>query len=169
MGTWTLTSGSGSIVDPNDPNTTVDDLVVGQSDFLWTIDNGACGSSSATQSVFIYDDNAPDSDAGPDQGCATRTPVPTSPRTRWCSQPQVVGQWSAGTGVFADVIDPNTNVSGLSLGTNTFRWTIDNGPCGTTTDEVTITLFDDQQPIADTGPDQELCTPTSTTTHREVR
>jgi hypothetical protein len=50
-----------------------------------------------------------------------------------------------GTGVFADANNPTTNVSGLSIGTNTFRWTINNGPCGTTQDDVTITVFNDQQ------------------------
>jgi gliding motility-associated-like protein len=164
VGTWTLTGGVGTIVDPNDPTTTVNDLVVGQSDFLWTIDNGTCGTSSATQSVFIYDDEAPDSDAGPDQELCTPT-TSTDLAANAVVFP-ATGSWSVvtGTGTFADVIDPNTNVSGLSVGTNTFRWSISNGPCGTTTDEVTITVFDDQHPSANAGPDQQLCTPTSTTT-----
>ncbi|MBX2979710.1 MAG: gliding motility-associated C-terminal domain-containing protein [Flavobacteriales bacterium] len=163
VGTWVSLSGQGTITDPNDPNTTVTGLGVGVYDFQWTIDNGACGSSSATVAVSIYDGDANAANAGPDKAlCTPETSTqmagnaPVFPGT---------GLWtvSAGTGIFADATNPTTSVSGLSIGTNTFVWTISNGPCGDTQDAVTITVFDQNQPNANAGPDQELCTPTSST------
>ncbi len=162
VGTWT--GATGTIVDPNDPTTAVDDLTVGQHDFTWTIDNGACGSSSAQQSVFIYDDQAPDANAGPDQELCT--PTTSSDLEGNAVVFPAVGVWQviAGTGVFADATDPNTSVTGLTIGTNTFRWNISNGPCGSTQDDVNVTVYNDQQPSANAGADQELCTPTNSTT-----
>ncbi len=158
VGTWTTTSAA-TITDPNDPATTVDGLTVGQYEFTWTIDNGACGSSSAVQNVFIYDDQAPDAAAGPDQELCT--PNTSADLAGNAAVFPGAGSWTliTGTGAFADANSPTTNVTGLSIGTNTFRWTINNGPCGTTQDDVTITVFNDQQPVANAGPDKDLCTP----------
>ncbi|MBK7946547.1 MAG: hypothetical protein IPJ85_15180 [Flavobacteriales bacterium] len=163
VGTWTSLSGTGTIADPNDPNTAVFNLGVGQHDFLWTIDNGPCGSSSDQISVFIYDGDQAAANAGPDQQLCT----PTTSSTLAGNSVTFpgTGQWSviAGTGAFADASNPNTGVSGLSIGTNTFRWSITNGPCGDTQDDVTITVYNDAQPSANAGADQQLCTPTSST------
>jgi gliding motility-associated-like protein len=164
VGTWTSLSGTGDIADANDPNTAVFNLGVGQHDYLWTIDNGACGISSDTISVFIFDGESDDANAGADQELCT----PNTSATLAGNAPvfPATGSWElvAGTGVFTDATDPATTVTGLSIGTNTFRWTIDNEPCGTTDDEVTITVFDEDQPSANAGPDQQLCTPTNSTT-----
>lgn len=163
VGTWTALDG-GTIVNPNDPNTPVSGLAVGQYDFVWTIDNGACGTSSDTISVFIFDDDAPDANAGQDQELCTPTTSATLAANAVVFP--ATGLWTvtAGTGTFADATDPATTVSGLSIGTNTFVWTISNGPCGSTNDAVTITLFNEAQGSANAGPDQSFCTPTSSTT-----
>lgn len=162
IGTWT--GAAGTISDPNDPTAVVTDLAVGEYAFTWTIDNGACGSTSAQQTVLIYDDQAPDADAGPDQELCT--PTTSAEMAANAAVFPAVGVWQVieGTGVFADVISPTSSVSGLSIGTNTFRWIISNGPCGNTQDDVTITVYDETQASANAGPDQELCTPTSSTT-----
>ncbi|HRH38523.1 MAG TPA: gliding motility-associated C-terminal domain-containing protein, partial [Flavobacteriales bacterium] len=137
---------------------------MGQHDFLWTIDNGPCGTSSDTVSVFIFDSTAPDASAGVDQELCT-------PATSTTLEGNAVvfpatGSWTVvtGTGVFADASDPTTTVSGLSIGTNTFRWTIVNEPCGTSQDDVTITVFDNTQASANAGSDQQICTPTASVT-----
>ncbi len=163
-GIWTPLSGTGTIADPNDPNTAVFNLGVGQHDFLWTIDNGACGSSSAEISVFIFDGDSPPADAGPDQELCT----PETSTTLVGSAPvfPASGVWTlvSGTGTIADASSPTTAVDGLSIGENTFLWTINNGPCGSTEDLVTIVVYDQSQANASAGPDQELCTPTNSTT-----
>lgn len=162
VGTWTGTSGT--ILAPNDPASGVDGLDVGQHDFTWTIDNGACGTTSAVQSVFIYDDEAPDADAGPDQELCT--PDTDADLAANAVVFPAVGSWTviAGGGTVTDPTSPTSSVTGLTIGTNTLRWTISNGPCGTTQDEVTITVYNDQQASANAGPDQSLCTPASSTT-----
>lgn len=162
VGTWTGTAGS--ILAPNDPASGVDGLGVGQHEFTWTIDNGACGSSSAVQNVFIYDNTAPAADAGADQEiCAPDSDADLAANAVVFP---ATGIWTVvtGSGAITDAASPTTSVTNLGIGTNTFRWTISNGPCGTTQDEVTITVYDDEQPSANAGADQQLCTPASTAT-----
>lgn len=45
---WSWVQGSGVIVAPNDPNTSVGGLTVGGNILLWTCDNGPCGTTSDT-------------------------------------------------------------------------------------------------------------------------
>src|SRR5690606_28918527 len=78
-----------------------------------------------------------------------------------------VGTWTLvnGTGAITSPNAANTTVTGLGIGVNRFRWTINNGPCGTPTqDEVVITVFDSEQPVAAAGADITICSPTSTVT-----
>ena len=53
-----------------------------------------------------------------------------------------VGTWSvvSGSGAFANANSPTTTVSGLSLGTNTFKWTIPSGACANVSDLITINV-----------------------------
>ncbi|MEX1132710.1 MAG: hypothetical protein WEC15_05765, partial [Flavobacteriales bacterium] len=164
VGTWTSLTGLGDIADVNDPFTAVFNLPVGQHDFVWTIDNGACGISSDSISVFIFDGDSDQANAGPDAELCT--PNTSTELAGNAAVFPASGEWTllAGTGSFADASDPTTTVSGLSIGVNTFQWTIDNEPCGTTQDQVTIVVYDETQPSANAGPDQELCTPQISTT-----
>jgi len=52
------------------------------------------------------------------------------------------GVWTviSGTGIFVDDLDPTTNVSGLALGANELMWTISNGSCPGSSDNVIITV-----------------------------
>ena len=159
-GTWTLVSGSGTITDPALANTSITDLGVGENVFQWTVDNGPCGGTTDDPvSIFIYDNAAAAADAGPDQELCT--PTTTAQLSGNTPVGVAVGTWSVsqGTGVFADASDPNTTVSGLSVGETILTWTIDNGPCGSSNDAMSILLFDAANPDADAGPDQEVCTP----------
>jgi gliding motility-associated-like protein len=162
VGTWTPLTGTGTLVDANDPGTLVLGLGVGQHDFRWTIDNGACGSSSDDISIFLFDGASAAADAGDDVTLC----LPGTEATLSGNGPVFpgTGSWEVveGGAVLADAADPATAVSGLTIGPNTFRWTIVNGPCGTTSDEVTILLYSDQQAAANAGGDLQLCTPAST-------
>ena len=66
------------------------------------------------------------------------------------------GLWTvvSGTGTFTDPTAFNTAVSGLSAGTNVFKWTLTT-PCGSTNSDVTITT---NLVIANAGTDQAVCT-----------
>ncbi len=168
QGTWTRLSGSGTITNINSATTTITGLAVGENVFRWAISNGPCPVNPPNDlvSIFIYDSNAPAANAGPDQQLCTPTTAtalagnaPVFPAT---------GQWTviAGSGIFANANNPTTSVSGLGVGVNTFRWTLNNGPCSNpiTQDDVSITVYNSGNAVANAGPDQELCTPTATAT-----
>ncbi|MBK9287945.1 MAG: gliding motility-associated C-terminal domain-containing protein [Flavobacteriales bacterium] len=168
VGTWTLVSGTGTITDPNDPNSAVTGLAVGTNVFQWSVDNGPCVNGLTTDqvSILVFDENNPVSAAGPDQDLCT--PTTSATLTGSAITSPAVGTWTviSGSGTFADANDPATTVSALGIGANTFVWTVSNGPCASaiTSDTLTITLYDDNTPAADAGADQELCTPTTNTT-----
>jgi gliding motility-associated-like protein len=50
------------------------------------------------------------------------------------------GSWKVimGTGIFENSQDPSTTVSGLSVGANVFRWTVDNSVCNERSDDVVV-------------------------------
>ncbi|MCB0813887.1 MAG: hypothetical protein KDB87_12115, partial [Flavobacteriales bacterium] len=158
VGTWTLVSGSGIISDPNDPNATVSGLTIGEHVFRWTVDNGPCNNGSTTDevSIFIYDENNPDADAGPDQELCTpvlSTVLAGSPLTF-----PAAGAWTllSGTGSITAPSSPTSGVTGLAIGENVFVWTVDNGPCanGTTSDTMVVRVFNGSDAAAAAGPDQ---------------
>ena len=164
-GEWTLVSGQGTIVDPNDPATEVTDLGVGENIFEWTVDNGPCGAGRTSDqvSIFLFDLNAPPAAAGPDQSFCT--PDESAVMAANTATLPAIGEWSVaqGTGFFADVNDPNTTVTGLTVGENILRWSFDNGVCGFTQDYVSVFIFDEHNPPANAGPDQAYCTPQDST------
>jgi len=145
-----LVSGSGSFTDSNDPNTTVTGLSIGNNIFQWTISNGTCSSSS--DQVTISVDAAPITpDAGQDQTICTFNSVLSATAATG-------GSWSiiSGTGTIANASLANTNITGLSVGSNVFRWTIPGGACGSVSDDVTINV----QALPSTalaGTDQNIC------------
>ena len=73
------------------------------------------------------------------------------------------GIWTivSGSGTFADASSPTTSVSNLAVGVNTFAWTISNGTCTSSTDQVSINV--DQNPVTpNAGTDQTICATSST-------
>ncbi len=142
FGTWALMSGTATIAAANDPFTAITDLAAGENVLEWTIDNGACGTTSDQISLFVYDGNLLGADAGPDQAFCQDTTT-----TLLAAVPvggTSTSSWSlvSGTGTFADAADPATAVSGLTVGFNAFVWTVNNGECGTTTDTMFVELKD---------------------------
>ena len=55
VGIWSVVTGSGNLADPTNDSTSVTDLPVGNTVFLWTITNGPC---SAADTVSVDYDNA---------------------------------------------------------------------------------------------------------------
>lgn len=137
-GTWTILQGGATIIEPNNPNTEMIDWAVGENIFEWAVENGPCGASTAQLVVLVYDEEEPAADAGQDQALE----LPTTSATMAANEPTfpAQGTWSvvAGAGEFSDVHLFDATVTGLGVGENVFSWTVDNGPCGITEDEVTI-------------------------------
>lgn len=150
IGAWSVFSGSGTITDPSDPNSTVTALGVGLNQFVWTISN-ACSGTSDTVNISV--ETIPTiANAGPDQTvCGTVTNLAGN------NVISGTGVWTlfTGAGVIADINLPTTSVTGLSLDTNIFVWTISNS-CGITTDTVQI-IGVNFPIIANAGVDQNIC------------
>ncbi len=163
IGTWTQVGGSAIIADASDPQTTVSGTEVGDNIFVWSIDNGPCGTSSDTVRVRVFDSALPDPNAGDDQELCS--PIASTPMAASTATYPSTGQWSvvSGSGTFADASDPATDVSDIGAGVNEYAWTIDNGPCGTLVDQVTVILFDGTVTSATAGPDQDICGPLEST------
>jgi len=135
-GTWSIVSGPGSIVSPASASTTVTGLVEGQVTICrWTIVNGPCTSSFDDVSITRQSGASP-SMAGTDQTVCNAT------ATLGANTPAIgIGTWTlvSGSGTPTSPNSPTSGVTGLGFGQNIFSWTITNGSCTSTTDDVTIT------------------------------
>ncbi|HTK81861.1 MAG TPA: hypothetical protein VL633_06185, partial [Bacteroidota bacterium] len=93
------------------------------------------------------------SNAGPDQSvCATTA-------TLAGSTPSVgTGAWTviAGSASVTTPASPTSGVTGLSVGANTFVWTITASGCGSSSDTITITRSASPT-TSNAGPDQTVC------------
>jgi gliding motility-associated-like protein len=152
-GQWQLISGSAFIQNISSPTTLVSNLGIGQNVFLWTVSNGVCNPATDQITLTRFEEPSP-ANAGNDfQTCATAAQLNAQ-------QPTVgTGFWSvlSGNGNFSNPTLPNSGVSQLAVGANVLLWTVSNGACPATSDEIVITV--DQNPTsADAGSDQSLCT-----------
>ncbi len=126
-----------AIVDPTDPNTEITGLEPGNAySFVWTLTNGGCGEFAADEVIVEIEASDVTAFAGSDfQDCGDGViqlgaDDPASGTGTWTT-----------TDPNAVIISPNaynSMVTDLTTGIYTFTWTLDNGACGTTIDEVTI-------------------------------
>jgi gliding motility-associated-like protein len=137
-GTWSLNIGSGTMTNTADPAAIVTGLSPGINAFAWTIQNGVCPASVSFVHITSFQMPAA-ANAGPDistsqPGVSMNAVIP-SPGT---------GTWSvvSGSATIADVNNPNTAISGLQPGQTILRWTVTNGPCSQSSDDIMITLSD---------------------------
>lgn len=161
-GVWSQVSGpQASILSPSDPNTVVAGLTPGASHvFRWTITSGTCGTSTddVTVQVFLSPIAA---NAGPDQaicGTTQSTLAGNAPLNGTGAWSQVSGP---NTAVIASPAAATTSITGLTPGTYVFRWTISNGVCIPSEDDVTVVVSAEPS-VSVPGPDQQLCQVTST-------
>uniref|UniRef100_UPI0023EBECA8 beta strand repeat-containing protein n=1 Tax=Chryseolinea sp. H1M3-3 TaxID=3034144 RepID=UPI0023EBECA8 len=159
-GTWTVVSGAGgSFVNANSPTTVFNGVAGTTYDLQWTISSGVCAPSSDI--VQIQFDQSPTiAAAGPDQTlCSTST-------TLAGNVPVIgTGLWtivSGAGGSFLDATDEATTFSGVSGTTYVLQWTISNGVCASSSDQVTIRFDAAPSPAANAGTDQTLCTTSAT-------
>lgn len=93
------------------------------------------GYCTTTQNITVF--RAPSSAAaGPDQSVNTNSTILAADTPAFGA-----GTWSlvSGAGTFTSPNSPTSAVTNLGVGANTFRWTVSNGPCTATMDDVTIT------------------------------
>jgi hypothetical protein len=151
-GTWSKTSGDGIVTfsNVNDESATVWVDTEGSYTLAWTDVNGLCSDSDEVTINFY--DTPTASNAGPDI-----TQCNTEVFTMAANVPVVgSGTWSEVGGPTAGLVITNVNsatttVTGLAAGSSAnLRWTISNGACTASTDDVV--LSNEVQPVAEAGP-----------------
>ncbi|WP_316841718.1 gliding motility-associated C-terminal domain-containing protein [Pedobacter gandavensis] len=136
-GVWAVVSGQATIDNVNLANTTVNIAKGKTATLSWTISAGACPSSVSNVTLTNFD-NPTTANAGPDiiqynSGAFTMNAnVPTSG----------TGVWTVKAGSTATIATPtaaNTLVTIAPGSTATLIWTVSNGTCASSSDEVVIT------------------------------
>lgn len=135
-GNWAVLSGSGNFNSTSDPNATASGLGIGDNIFSWTVSNGVCPSVSSTVTISV--------DQSPDSAKAGIDRTLDIPFTQLQGNiPSVgAGQWSwvSGNGVISNSNDATAEISGMQVGVSILKWTISNGVCPPSSDEVTVTM-----------------------------
>jgi len=161
-GSWTQISGPNlaTITNSASPISTVMGLVDGTYDLRWTISNNACSSSSSD--VLLNVGTAPSTaNAGANQNiCPPATTATLAGNTITVGS----GVWSVVSGpnnpTFSNITSPTSTVSGMQMGTYTFRWSSQNGPfCPVTTSDMQLTYAVSATALTT----QNLCNQPSTT------
>ncbi len=166
-GSWSIISGiGGSLLDQSDPRTTFSGNPGTVYTLVWEEVNINCTGNTDTVNITLYDDPTT-ANAGNDQiVCGNSTTLAANAANGF----QETGTWTIvsgdGNGYFGNV--PGTtstdNPTDIFTGTQgesyTLRYTISNGVCSPTSDDVIIQF--NQAPTAQAGDDQEICG-TSTT------
>lgn len=143
-GNWT-SLGVATVDTPGDENSGVSNLVYGPNEFLWVFNNSAC---SSQDTVVVFVDSLIQANAGVDQQACASASIALSGN----SPASGAGTWtSLGATVVDDPTNPNSTISNLQVGVNSFVWTISNGGC-ITSDTVEITIS--SLPTVDAGADQ---------------
>ena len=157
-GSWSVITGTGVFSDTSNPNTTVTNVAAGVNVYQWTINSGVCPPS--TDQVIVQRDSVPVfADAGSDLSvCGTDS------ATLQASDPfPGTGVWQvvSGAATINNPSDPNTLVTGLSVGLNSFRWIVTTGDCPPTEDSANVFRFTPPSP-AFAGNDTSICSTTFT-------
>ena len=147
---WTIVGGTGTIVNPTNLVTQVNNIGVGANTYqLNYVANGCFRSDNIT----ITNNSFFNISAGNDQTINSPNTILNATLPQNCT-----GFWSvvAGSAVVANLTLPNTEVMNIGLGENIFSWTVTNNLC-TAADNVTITYT--LNPLsANAGGDQIVCT-----------
>lgn len=148
-GEWEIINGSLSIEDPGAFNSPATDIMTGTSTLEWTVYLGNCNSGGDQMTIT---NNSFEAFAGEDQVLpfgATNTTLNATLPTGGS------GSWAiyAGGGNIANPNDPNTEVSGMLSGENTYNWTVQLNGC--TDEDQVIVLVRDFEAFA--GEDIEVC------------
>jgi hypothetical protein len=154
-GTWS--GGVGTWTNANNPATatyTAGASESGSITLTLTTSGGACGTTTATKSITV-DASPTTALAGSDQANCNNSSFTLAGNT-----PTVgTGAWSlvSGTATITSPSANNSGVTGVTLGTSaTLRWTISNGSCTASTDDVVISNNAGAS-VPTSGGDQEAC------------
>ncbi len=140
-GYWVFYTGCGYLFDPTQPSTMAIDLCFGVNVLGWTIDSAGISTSDLV-AITVYDSTIQTASAGVDIQITipnTTALLIANPYAYPCSCQWTIVQ---GSGVIGDVAEPITYAYGLTVGSNLFAWTCDNGACGITSDTMMVEVLD---------------------------
>ena len=153
-GEWSIVEGSGINISQNNPNSIVTGLSKGRNVFRWSVQYNGCLSWDTVQ---IINGLPSDADAGPDQVIMADNTFLNA------NDPTIgTGEWSLlnGAASFADQSLYNTEVTGLMVGKNIFKWTITNSATGCSTSD-TVNVINNTADTTEAGPNQIICSSTA--------
>lgn len=167
IGKWTRESGPNmpAIDAENSPETKVQNTILGDYVFRWTISNGSCVAKTSDVNVKVT--STPPTVAIADVDHATPAQVCNTSGTGAIitlkANPVAAGengQWSilspaGSTAVFTTPSSPATDITGLTAGTYKLQWAIHSGSCQST-DSLSVTVYD-LPTVASTGGPQSVC------------
>ncbi len=131
QGSWSLTSGAGTIVNPNSATTQVTGLADG--DNVFTFSTSASGCTPGTCSTTVSSNQLTAAEAGPDQ-----TICGSTAQLNATAPVQGTGQWSTtSAAIIADASSANSTVSNIPAGGAVFTWTVTDNGCQVS-DDVSI-------------------------------
>ncbi|PWL30321.1 MAG: hypothetical protein DCO95_10875, partial [Roseivirga sp. XM-24bin3] len=153
-GSWSILSGAGGSVTTPSSNTSKFTGTVGTTYTLqWTENSGTCSDTDIVEITFLG--NVTVAAAGADQEtCNTSVTMAANAASGF----RETGTWSVVSGAggsFADTNSPTSTFTGTKGVSYTLRWTISNGVCPISADDVVVTLSDDV--TANAGADQNVC------------
>ncbi len=127
VGTWRVAAGKGkaTFANPNNPQTEVSDLGLGENYLIWEVNNGLCTKSDT---VMVYNNSADKAEVEiTDQHITCENEILLR-----ATEPMIgTGTWECVVGN-AEIEDANNNITmatNLDFGKNVFRWTTKNGFC----------------------------------------
>ncbi|MCE3260539.1 MAG: hypothetical protein K0S12_2180, partial [Bacteroidetes bacterium] len=153
-GTWSIIQGQGTISAPNTPSSVISNLGTGASVYRWTVGNGACPTSY--DDIIVWRDAAPDNAVAGNDAAICTTSLQLSANTPFVGS----GKWTIveGQATIGSASTGTTYLTGISPGKSVVRWTISNGVCPASSDEITV--WRDLPPdAAFAGPDVTLDIP----------
>ena len=150
-GTWTQPMAQAltgiTIVNPNDPNTTVTGMPAGNTyQFIWTYSNSGCGDFSSDVVVITVGGTGGEAFAGSDFDVCADEEITLGANGAPLG---ATGTWTSLTSGVT-ILSPNQPTSfvvDLQQGENVFVWSLSNAICGTY-DQDTVTVFFEGAPIA---------------------
>lgn len=136
-GFWSVVVGTATFITPSSPNSAVTGLTFGENVLRWTVFSSS-GQASDLAAVWCFNNAMPVADAGADQTV-----------DHWPGTTQLNGSatiapgtcyWEviSGSAAVAQPNNPITTISGLGAGTSVLQWNCDNGPCGSSSDQMVI-------------------------------
>jgi gliding motility-associated-like protein len=165
-GLWTQLSGptTATFVNSNTVGgAALANLVAGTYQFEWRLEKGECNATRDTVQVTIALTTVPSANAGSDInvcGSVVRLAATANPSSITGLWTQIAGEGGA---MLANASNFNSSITGLADGgVYVFRWTLSNGACGTSTDDVTVRSTYPNPSIVNAGNDQTICGLSST-------